>query len=447
MGKSFIPAKYDEDGSGVLLILKSSPAREALSKALVEDGFDVDVTDSSFRGVSGLARRGRDVIVLGLDDLMDEELEAIKVIRADCPDSFVLVTFSHVNRRRARQAMQLGADAYVLEPLNVDEVRTVLARYRPERAEPQQVGTEPTETVTPACPANTEDEESRSRRVGRTPGKSVRMQEILDKLDGLPSKQSEPSPTITVEPNGPAYRTGKPLPSLPTGKPPAGGKSADVGISLRKLGASVAHEINNPLTTLSGWIQLLLRKVNGNQDLHRTLLSMKEEADRIADVVRELSAMTEPNMSGQGSTDFNELTSMIIDNFLATNGNASIHIKTVLTNEPACVDVDVELVVRAISDLLNSRYLSLGSSGSLVFRTIRNGPDAELHVYEPGSQVNLSGLQHALESLDLNEGDTIGEDLSLARAKQILDSHQGSFQVECELREGLSFVVKFPLAD
>ena len=412
--------------SGVLLILKPSPAREALSKALVEDGFDVDATDSSFRGVSGLARRPRDVIVLGLDDLMDEELEAIKVIRADCPGSFVLVTFSHVNRRRARQAMQLGADAYVLEPLNVDEVLTVLARYRPESRSRRVGRIEPTETVA-------QDDES--RQVG-TPGKNVRMQEILDKLDADPdvSGQPEPTPTITIEPDGPSVNR------------PAD-KSADVGISLRKLGASVAHEINNPLTTLSGWIQLLLRKVNGNQDLHRTLLSMKEEADRIADVVRELSAMTEPDLSSQGPIDFNELTSMIIDNFLATNGNASIHVKTVLTDDPARVNVDVELVVRAVSDLLNSRYLSLGSSGSLVFRTIRNGPNAELHVYEPGSQVNLSGLYQALESLDLNEGDTIGIDLSLARAKQILDTHQGSFQVECELREGLSFVVKFPLAD
>ena len=31
-------------------------------------------------------------------------------------------------------------------------------------------------------------------------------------------------------------------------------------------------------------------------------------------------------------------------------------------------------------------------------------------MYEPGSQVELAGLYRALENLDLNEGDTIGED-------------------------------------
>ncbi len=218
-------------------------------------------------------------------------------------------------------------------------------------------------------------------------------------------------------------------------------------VSLRKLGASIAHEINNPLTTLSGWIQLLLRKANGNHDLHRTLVSMKEEADRIADIVHELTAVTEPHVADRAVVDFNALVSRVIDNFLATNGNASIQVKTVLTDEPLKVNVDTDLVARAVSDFLNSRYLSIGSSGSLVFRTLRTGSVAELHVYEPGSQVDLTPLHRALQNLDLNEGDTIGQDLSLARAKQIIDSYQGSFRADCHLREGLSFVVKFPAAD
>ena len=396
----------------VLLILKPSPARESLAEVLTQDGFEVEATGSTFRGVSGIARQPREIVVFGLDDVMDEELEAIKVIRADCPDSFILVTFSVVNRRIAQRAIQLGADAYVLEPLKVDEVRSVLARFRSH-------GTARTEPAEPPAEAPRSD----SREPVATPPKQVRPPE---KTVAEPEAIRKPEPVAPKAPERP---------------------SQEHIVSLRKLGASVAHEINNPLTTLSGWIQLLMRKVNGNQDLHRTLLSMKEEADRIADVVRDLNAVTEPELSDRGFTDLNTLVTRIIENFLATNGNSSIQLKTVLSEEKLRVKADVELVAGAVSDLLNSRYLNLGSSGSLILRTLSNGAFAELHVYEPGSQVELAGLYRALENLDLNEGDQIGEDLHLARAKQILDSHQATFQAEAELREGLSFVVKFPLVD
>lgn len=425
-------------GPRILLILKPSPAREALTHSLTEAGWIVDATPSTFRGVSGLAREPRRVVVIGLDDIIDEELEAIRVIRTDCPGSFILVTFSHVNRRKAQHAMELGADAYVLEPLNVQEVVTTLramtAGERPSAnlstREAVKTETEPSDTIA-AEPALEEPRPRRTERTSLSEKSALKPQEIAERF-----------------------------PSVPTEAPPARaitGPGADISqehlVSLRKLGASIAHEINNPLTTLSGWIQLLLRKANGNHDLHRTLISMKEEADRIADVVHELTVLTEPGTaeqagkSGSAATDFNTLVSQVIDDFLATNGNASIQVKTVLTDAPLRVTVEADMVARAISDLLNSRYLGIGSSGSLVFRTIRNGSFAELHVYEPGSQMDLTALHKALQSLELNEGDSIGQDLSLARAKQIIDSCRGAFRADCQVREGLSFVVKFPVAD
>lgn len=432
----------------VLLILKPSPARESLSQVLEAEGFKVDSTESTFRGISGLARQRRDIIFFGLDDLMDEELEAIKVVRQDCPESYIVVTFSHVNRRKGRAAMGLGADAYILEPLNVDEARALLTRFRPGRAVSRPVAD--------AVESSEDIVEPEVKHAAEPSGRGIVPQpERRAERVALPAHEVEPiSPTagrMPVEQEPLAQRAGE---VAPVSSEPAASLSAGVGrkteehlVNLRKLGASVAHEINNPLTTLSGWIQLLLRKVNGNQDMHRTLLSMKEEADRIADIVRDLTAITEPHMVGRVTLEINELMHQVIECFRTINGNASIHIKTVPTEKLGKVSVDLELMTRAVSDLLNSRYLEVGSSGSVVFRTTVTGGGAELSVYEPGSQVNLSGFHKALATLDLDAGDHIGDDLGLARAKQILDSHQASFQVAADPEEGLSFVVKLPLVE
>ena len=115
----------------VMLLLKPSPARENLSELLAEKGFAVDAEPSPFRAVSILAKGRRDVIVVGLDDLPDEQIEVIEVLRETCPDALVVLTFSAVHRGKGDRALAMGADCYVLEPLRPSEVAAALRRFAP----------------------------------------------------------------------------------------------------------------------------------------------------------------------------------------------------------------------------------------------------------------------------------------------------------------------------
>ncbi len=412
----------------VVLLLRPSPARESLSQMLEAQGFEVDAQPSTFRAVSSLARKAPDVVIVGLDDLLDEELEVVRVIREECPKAFVILTFTHVNRRKAKMALEMGADCYVLEPLRPEEIAAALKHLPAEPAE-ERAAEEP-------APERLKPEE----------------------VDFITSSLAEEPPSAEAEkpeeapPAGAEGAGGEEQPGLDV-SPPAPAATAEAEeapdrlASLRKLGASVAHEINNPLTTLCGWIQLLLKKADGNQDLRRTLVNMKEEADRIADVVRELSAISEPELAGRGPMDINTLADGIIEYFVNTNGNEAVRVKKIFTPDPPAVKVDRDLMVRAVCDLLNSTYLDVGNSGSLVFTTT-TGPDwVEFHVYEPGSQVDLEPLRRVLGSVNLGEGESIGEERVLARCQEIISSHGGTFIAECDPREGLNFQLRLPRAD
>ena len=58
--------------------------------------------------------------------------------------------------------------------------------------------------------------------------------------------------------------------------------------TLSEFALGVAHEVNNPLTTISGWLQMLSADRASDEQLVNILHTMKEEADRIAEVVRQL---------------------------------------------------------------------------------------------------------------------------------------------------------------
>lgn len=423
----------------VLLLLRPSAARESLSELLEAQGFEVDAQPSTFRAVSSLARKSRDVVIVGLDDLLDEELEVVRVIREECPHAFLILTLTHVNRRKAQRALEMGADCYVLEPLRPEEIVAAL-KHLPAEPTKEPAAEEPTpEPVLERVPEEPTPEPLQPEEVHFvTPA--------LVEETPAPAEQEKPEEPRPARAEGPAVEEPPPFDASP---PAATGtaeteEAPDRLASLRKLGASVAHEINNPLTTLCGWIQLLLKKADGNQDLRRTLVNMKEEADRIADVVRELSAIAEPELAGRGPLDINTLADYIIEYFVSTNGNEDLRVKKIFTPDPPAVKADRDLLVRAVCDLLNSNYLDVGNSGSVVFTTT-TGPDwVEFHVYEPGSQVDLEPLRRALRSVNLEEGESIGEDLALARCQEIISSHGGTFAAECDPREGLNFQLRLP---
>ena len=58
--------------------------------------------------------------------------------------------------------------------------------------------------------------------------------------------------------------------------------------SVERLALKVAHEINNPLTTISGQLQLRLSEMKSNDPDYHTYEVLEEETQRIAEVVRNL---------------------------------------------------------------------------------------------------------------------------------------------------------------
>jgi len=104
----------------------------SMQEALTREGIEAECADNAFRAVSAFTREPADIVVLGLRDLTERDLMAIRVfqeVRADC---FVLVVFPANLRDRAVQALSEGADAYILEPFYpgefLDIVRRALAR-------------------------------------------------------------------------------------------------------------------------------------------------------------------------------------------------------------------------------------------------------------------------------------------------------------------------------
>jgi signal transduction histidine kinase len=62
---------------------------------------------------------------------------------------------------------------------------------------------------------------------------------------------------------------------------------------IAELAGAAAHELNQPLTSLLGYAELLNRRIEEHDDNFRAAKTIHDEAQRIADIVRKIGRITE----------------------------------------------------------------------------------------------------------------------------------------------------------
>jgi len=106
----------------VLLVHESVGTRALLTDLLVQEGLNVEAVDSTYACMARFVDEPADLVVMGLADVHEAELEIIPALKKEERAPRVLVLFPSPRRDLAVRALGKGADGYVLEPFYRDEV-------------------------------------------------------------------------------------------------------------------------------------------------------------------------------------------------------------------------------------------------------------------------------------------------------------------------------------
>jgi DNA-binding response OmpR family regulator len=106
----------------ILLVHESAGTRALLADLLSREGLDVEAVDSTYACIDRFVDAPADVVVVGLADVDEVELDLIPALKREERPPRVLVTFPGPRREMAVRALSKGADGYVLEPFYRDEV-------------------------------------------------------------------------------------------------------------------------------------------------------------------------------------------------------------------------------------------------------------------------------------------------------------------------------------
>ncbi len=221
------------------------------------------------------------------------------------------------------------------------------------------------------------------------------------------------------------------------------------------LAAGMAHEINNPLTAIITFFQMLPRKLEEPERDpqfwdHLYRLTIKE-TERIRTLVGQL--LTFSRTAGQEDLVLREveINKLVEEVVLFLTGEArkkEIEFELLLMPELPAVKADPEKIRQVLLNLiLNAIQATAGGTITIATNSSvdeRGQPYLELVVADTGVGISEENLQKLFNPFfTTKEGEGTG--LGLMTCHHIIDQHRGTIDVRSEVGKGTSVIVQLPL--
>jgi signal transduction histidine kinase len=225
-------------------------------------------------------------------------------------------------------------------------------------------------------------------------------------------------------------------------------------ISLGKLAASCAHEINNPiqgLLTFSHLMQeMLAEKEPNSEDLEqfkKHLALMSSELERCGNIVAGLLSFSREDSREYKNIDLNEVLSAVIALTRHKMGIRGVELITDITPGLLMIHGNNRELQQCFLNLIFNAIEAMPDGGQLKVTSelVSDGKKARIEIHDTGYGISEENMAHLFDPFFTTKEEGQGTGLGLSIVYGVVKNHKGNIKINSRVGEGSSFVLDFPI--
>lgn len=211
-----------------------------------------------------------------------------------------------------------------------------------------------------------------------------------------------------------------------------------------ELAGHIAHEINNPLTSVLGYTSLLIET---ESDPKRTtqLKIIEGEGLRAREIVKKLLDFAHHAEPKRERVDIKHIIKVVLSLVTGPARASNIVIKEEYTEGLPDILVDVSQIEQVFLNIINNSMDAMPNGGILTVKSFLAGGYITVSVSDRGRGIEAEMLPRIFEPFFTTKDKVSGAGLGLSVSLGIIERHGGKIDVESSVGEGTKFTVRLPV--
>ena len=217
--------------------------------------------------------------------------------------------------------------------------------------------------------------------------------------------------------------------------------------SIGEMAAGIAHEINNPLTGVIGFSDLLVKK-DLPEDIRKDVNFIRDGARRVARITSRMLSYAHQSKLEYTIVDVNDLIKSTIAMQAYVMESSNIKVNTRLNPDlPVTVADAGQLQQVFLNIILNAKVamIEAHNRGSLLIKTEITDNTIKISFKDNGSGITEENLEKIFNPFFTTREVGKGAGLGLSVCYGIVSQHGGKIYAESTLGKGATFIVELPI--
>jgi len=218
--------------------------------------------------------------------------------------------------------------------------------------------------------------------------------------------------------------------------------------SLTTLAAGVAHEIKNPLGSISIHIQLMQKslkrdKLINEETAGKYLEILNEEVERLNNIIVDFLFAVRPMNPTMKKSDINAVLVDLLEFVKFELEEASVTIECDFQTELPKLEIDEKYIKQAILNIIKNSVAAMPDGGVMSFRTVVDESFVHIYISDTGTGISEENMSKIFEPYFTTK--QFGSGLGLTVVYKIIKEHGGDIILESVKNQGTTFTINLPV--